>query len=129
MDDADTRQQGDVPDFNEDADALSIESLIEIVDNFQKRQDLDTIERLERENAILHHQISCYKRCLKVTMELFKETSESALLIRNPLHDCDDEKERADQNWLAFWGICERCISDGVSTDGMAARVDIGQRI
>lgn len=105
MDDTTKRQQAEMLNSNEDAEALSIESLIERVDNFQKMEELDTIERLEGENAILRHQISCYKRCLRVTMELFKETFESALLIRNALHDCNVEKEKADQDWLTFWGI------------------------
>jgi hypothetical protein len=75
------------------------------VDEFQKMEELETLDRLEKENAMLRHQVLCYQRSLRATADLFKEAFEAVLLIQTALQTCNEEEEVANRDWLAFWGV------------------------
>jgi hypothetical protein len=86
-------------------DDMSIESLLKKVDEFQEMEERETLDRLEKENATLRHQLLCYQRSYRATMDLFKEAFEAVLLIQTALQTCSEEEEKANSDWLAFWGI------------------------
>jgi hypothetical protein len=103
MDDEKEQQYASSP-LNYGGD-MSIESLLRRVDEFQKMEELETLDRLEKENAMLRHQVLCYQRSLRATTDLFKEAFEAVLLIQTSLQTCSDEENRANRDWLAFWGV------------------------
>ncbi len=86
-------------------DDLSMEALLKRIDDFQKREELSTIESLEKEISTLKCQISCHQRSLRVTLDLLQEGFDAAVLIKTALQACDEEEEMANADWLAFWGI------------------------
>ncbi|RVX70300.1 hypothetical protein B0A52_05633 [Exophiala mesophila] len=99
-------EQPDFPSIsNYDDDDLSMEALLKRIDDFQRREEMITIERLEKEILSLRYQISCYQRSLHVTFNLLQEAFDAAILIKTALQKCDEEEEMANADWLAFWGI------------------------
>ena len=82
-----------------------MEALLKRVDDFQRMEELMTIERLEKEISALQCQISCHQRSVRTTLDLLKEAFEAAVLIKTALQVCDEEEELANADWLAFWGI------------------------
>ncbi|KAJ8992735.1 hypothetical protein HRR80_002781 [Exophiala dermatitidis] len=100
------KEQPDSPSIsNYDDDDLSMEALLKRIDDFQRREELITIERLEKEISSLRYQISCHQRSLHVTFNLLQEAFDAAVLIKTALQTCDEEEEMANADWLAFWGI------------------------
>lgn len=100
------KEQPDSPTIsNYDDDDLSMEALLKRIDDFQRREELITIERLEKEISSLRYQISCHQRSLHVTFNLLQEAFDAAVLIKTALQACDEEEEMANADWLAFWGI------------------------
>jgi hypothetical protein len=98
-------EQQNAPNPSDYGDDMSIESLLRRVDEFQKMEELETLDRLEKENATLRHQLLCYQRSCRATMDLFKEAFEAVLLIQTALQTCNEEEEKANRDWLAFWGV------------------------
>jgi hypothetical protein len=86
-------------------DDMSIESLLKRVDEFQKMEERETLDRLEKENSTLRHQLLCYRRSCRATIDLFKEAFEAVVLIQTALQICNEEEEKANSDWLAFWGV------------------------
>jgi hypothetical protein len=84
---------------------ISIESLIKRVEEFQKRDRLDTLEKLTAKNSFLQTQIRRYQREWYVTIDLLLKTHDSLLRMQNALGKCFQEQIGAEKNWLAFWGI------------------------
>ena len=105
MDNSSANQQRDTRDLSEYGDDLSMEALMKRVDEFQMMEEQGKIEGLEADIAALRHQISCYQRSWRATLDLVREAFEAALLIQTSLRTCDEEEERANKDWLAFWGI------------------------
>ena len=101
----DEKEQQNVPSPSDYGDDSSVESLLRRVDEFQKTAELETLDRLEKENAVLRHQVLSYQRSLRATTDLFKEAFEAVLLIQTALQTCNEEEERANRDWLAFWGV------------------------
>jgi hypothetical protein len=86
-------------------DDMSIESLLERVDEFQKMEERETLDRLEKENATLRRELLCHQRSCRATMDLFKEAFEAIVLVQTALQTCNEEEEKANTDWLAFWGV------------------------
>jgi hypothetical protein len=86
-------------------DDMSIESLLKRVDEYQRMQQRETLDRLEKEKAALRRQLLCCQRSYRATMGLVKEAFEAVVLMQTALQTCNEEEEKADSDWLAFWGI------------------------
>jgi hypothetical protein len=86
-------------------DDMSIESLLKRVDEFQKMDERETLDRLEKENATLRRQLLYHQRSYRATMALFKEAFEAVVLMQTALQTCNQEEENANSDWLAFWGV------------------------
>lgn len=91
------------------SDEFSIESLIDRVDEFQRRDYLETIERLNSENGLLQHLVLKYQRdwCFKI--ETFVKAQEAVLLLQKALEQSVKEGTAAAKDWLDFLGIREDC--------------------
>lgn len=82
---------------------FSIESLIQRVDEFQKRDHLQSLEILARENNHLRSQILQYQREWCSLIDLLRKARESLLVMQRALGVCFKEQVVAERDWLAFW--------------------------
>ena len=87
------------------AEDTSIEDLLRRVDAFQLIEEEDTLERLEKENAVLKRQISSYRASWQAALALLHEAFEAVIQIQTALRVFDQEEENANRDWLSFWGI------------------------
>ncbi|KAI9770963.1 MAG: hypothetical protein M1840_002667 [Geoglossum simile] len=84
---------------------FSMESLLQRVDEFQKREQLETLRRLTMENSLLQKHIACYQESWCATLDLLQEACEAVLLMQHAFQRCSGEGTAAERDWLAFWGI------------------------
>ncbi len=91
--------------FSNYDDDLSMDALLKKIDDFQMREELMTMERLETEISTLRYQISYYQRSLRATLDILQEGFDATVLIKAALQACVEEEEMANADWLAFWGI------------------------
>ena len=89
----------------ESSEDFSMESLLQRVGEFQKREQLETLRRLTMENSLLQKHIACYQESWCATLDLLQETYEAVLLMQHAFQRCSCEETAAERDWLAFWGI------------------------
>jgi hypothetical protein len=100
-----TKGVAPVDSCNEGEEDLSIDSLLKNLEEFQRRQQLETLERIIMENSWLEHHIARYRESLSRTTKVLQEVYKAVALIQNGLERCRREESEADRAWLAFWGI------------------------
>jgi hypothetical protein len=84
---------------------FSIDLLLERVNEFQRRAELDTIESLRKENEQLRERITHLEKIWSLTATLLREPYEAVVILQGTLERSHYEKAAAEQDWLAFWGI------------------------
>lgn len=87
------------------SDNFSLEDLVHKVDESMRVTQLNTIERLLRENSSLQENLTRYRRMWHGLMDLFDEVFDLALLLQGSLKECGDKISAAEGNWLASWGV------------------------
>jgi hypothetical protein len=92
---------------------FSIEFLIQRVDEFRKRDQLETLEKLTAENFFLQQRILRYQEEWCFTLDMLQKAHEALLRTQNALEKCFQEQISAEREWLASWGI-KREASDGL---------------
>jgi len=90
---------------------FSIESLIKRVDEYQRRDHMETIERLTTENSLLQHVVVKYQKNWCLTIEILEKTHQAVLTLQKSLEHCINEDIAAERQWLAFWGIKKECAT------------------
>jgi hypothetical protein len=91
----------------QEREEFSIDSLLEKVEEFQRRQQLETIDRITMENSWLEYHIAqCWESSSRA-MNLLPGIYRAIALLQNTLEGCRREDLAADRAWLAFWGISE----------------------
>jgi hypothetical protein len=86
---------------------FSIDDLLKRVEEFQRRQQLDTLERITTENSWLEFHIARHQQDSTRTMNLLQEIYNAVILMQEALEKCRLEEMKANRAWLAFWGIRE----------------------
>jgi hypothetical protein len=86
---------------------FSIDDLLKRVEEFQRRQQLETLERITTENSWLEYHIARYRQNSTRTMNLLQEIFNAVTLMQKALQQCRLEEIKANRSWLAFWGIRE----------------------
>ncbi|PVH72507.1 hypothetical protein DL98DRAFT_72063 [Cadophora sp. DSE1049] len=86
---------------------FSIDDLLKRVEEFQRRQQLETLERITTENSWLEYHIARHRQDSIRTMNLLQEIYNAVTLMQKALQQCRLEEIRANRSWLAFWGIRE----------------------
>jgi predicted ATP-dependent endonuclease of OLD family len=86
---------------------FSIDDLLKRVEEFQRRQQLETLERITTENSWLEYHIARYRQNSTRTMNLLQEIYNAVTLMQKALQQCRLEEIKANRSWLAFWGIRE----------------------
>ncbi|KAI9776688.1 MAG: hypothetical protein M1839_009415 [Geoglossum umbratile] len=85
------------------SEIFSMESLLQRVDEFRKREQLETLRRLTRENCLLQKHIACYQESWCAILDVLQEAYEAVLLMRDALQRCSYEETAAERDWLTFW--------------------------
>ncbi|KAH8799652.1 hypothetical protein F5884DRAFT_868568 [Xylogone sp. PMI_703] len=89
----------------QEAEEFSIDALLKNLEVFQRRQQLETLERVIMENSWLEHHIARYRESLSRTTKLLQEVYKAVALMQNGLEKSRHKESEADRAWLAFWGI------------------------
>ncbi|KAF8856251.1 hypothetical protein BDZ45DRAFT_594457 [Acephala macrosclerotiorum] len=89
----------------QDPEEFSIGALLGRVNEFQRRQELDTLERITMENSWLEHHIARCRETSSRTIKLLHGIYQAVALMQNTLEKCRRQDLAADRAWLAFWGI------------------------
>jgi hypothetical protein len=90
---------------SQDSIDFSIDDLLSRVEEFQKRQQLETLERITMENSWLEFHIARHRQDNIRTMNLLREVYNVVVLMQEALEKCRLEEMKANQAWLAFWGV------------------------
>jgi hypothetical protein len=85
--------------------AFSIESLINRVDEIQRREQLETIQQLTLDNTLLQQLIINYQDQWCCTIDLLERSQEAVLLLQKAIEHSIQENVIAEKQWLSFWGI------------------------
>ncbi|KAH6883878.1 hypothetical protein B0T10DRAFT_463242 [Thelonectria olida] len=91
--------------FNAAMEEFSIDSLIHQVQEFERMNQLDTIERLTKENSLLDNLVMAYQKHWSRTMDLLEQTQRALMALQKAFEYCIGEEIAAERDWLAFWGI------------------------
>lgn len=89
----------------QEVEEFSIDALLKNLEEFQRRQQLETLERIIMENSWLEHHIARHRESLSRTRRVLQEVYKAVALIQNGLERCRREESEADRAWLTFWGI------------------------
>ena len=109
--DADSNNEKSVQKSNRSTtiEIFSFESLINRVDEFQRRDYLDTIERLTIENSLLENVVVKYRRNWCLTIDVLENAYQAMLTLEKALENYIIEDIAAEKQWLLFWGIKKEC--------------------
>ena len=86
-------------------ESFSIESLIQRAEEFQKRDQLETLQRLTRENFLLQQRLVRYQEHWCSALDLLQKVHEAVRSMQKVLEKYTREEMVAERDWLAFWGI------------------------
>jgi len=89
----------------QEEEEFSIDALLKNLEVFQRRQQLETLERIIMENSWLEHHIARHRESLSRTTKVLQDVYKAVALIQNAVERCRREESEADRAWLAFWGI------------------------
>jgi len=90
---------------NENLKDNSVEYLIHQVEEFQIKCQLETIDRLTRENALLYQLIIAYQKRWSRTMDLLERSQHVLSVLQRAIKSYIGDEITAERDWLTFWGI------------------------
>ena len=111
MDATSGREPGPTPSSqftSQESIDFSINDLLKRVEEFQKRQQLETLKRITTENSWLEFHIARHRQDSTRTMNLLQEVYNAVVLMQETLEKCRLEDMKEHQAWLAFWGVREQ---------------------
>ena len=86
-------------------ESLSIDLLIQSVDEFQRRDYLKTLDKLTDENHHLQQSILHFQEEWCATLDVVQCVNEVLLRVQSALGKCFQEQIEAEKYWLASWRI------------------------
>ena len=84
---------------------ISIESLIHQVEELERSNQIETIERLTRENALIDQLIVAYQKRWYRMMELLEQAQQALAGLQMGFEHIISEEIAAEKGCLASWGI------------------------
>jgi phosphomevalonate kinase len=87
------------------SESSATSDLIKRVEEFQKTDELEKLERLTDENASLQHDIIRYQRVWCAVLDLLQDIQKTIQVLQSALERCARGEAAADRDWFAFWGI------------------------
>lgn len=85
----------------------SIDNLIRRVESFRAESQLETLERIATENALLQRLIVIYEDNWTRTMHLIEQTQQALANLQSAIEKNIGMEKEAERDWLAYWGIRE----------------------
>jgi len=82
---------------------FSIEFLIERGIESQKRDQLETLDKLTVENSALQQNILHYQKQWCSTLDMLQDMHEALLILQDALGKCFEEQLEAERSWLGIW--------------------------
>lgn len=108
-----TLDEQDLPVDTQYDDFFSLDLLISRVEQIQRREQLERIRILTRDNALLQQLAANYQRQWIRTLLLLEKTQTAIVSLREALEHCYSENVAAEQAWLALWGIRTEATGSG----------------
>jgi hypothetical protein len=84
------------------SEEFSLETLLQRVEEVQRRDHLDTLEKLTEENCSLQQRILRYRKYSCLTLNILETVYEGVLAMRKVLNECLEEEKAVEQAWLIF---------------------------
>jgi hypothetical protein len=84
---------------------LSIEFLINSEHEFQRRDQLEMLDRLMNDASTVQHQILCYQKEWCCALDTLRSAHEALLVLQSTLQNIFERQMDAERDWLAFWRI------------------------
>ncbi len=86
-------------------ETFSLDLLINRVEELQRIDKLEAIQKLTHENSLLQQVAVEYQRQWCCTIDLLEKTQEAVLVLQRAVEYFSAENEAAERAWLAAWGI------------------------
>ena len=83
----------------------SIGSLIRTVEEFQRRDQLETLSKLTEESSCLQQYIVHYQNQWCYTVDLLQNAHDALLALQSSLKKCFHQQLKAEKRWLSFWRL------------------------
>jgi hypothetical protein len=90
---------------NDATEKFSVESLIQRVEEYQRRDHMETVERLASEGSLLQKVVVECQRSWCATIELLDTTRQAVTRLQRALEHCENEYMLAERTRFAFWGL------------------------
>jgi hypothetical protein len=84
---------------------FSIDLLLSRVEELQRSEKLETLQKLTHRNALLQQVVIDYQQQWCCTLALLEKTHEARLSVQKAMERCVNESAAAERTWLAYWGI------------------------
>lgn len=84
---------------------FSLDLLIDRVEELQRIDKLEAIQKLTHENSLLQEVAVEYQKQWCCTIDLLEKTQEAVLVLQRVVEYFSAENEAAERAWLAAWGI------------------------
>jgi hypothetical protein len=89
----------------ETEETFSIDLLLTRVEELQRSEKLESLQKLSRRNTHLQQIVIEYQSQWCCALNLLEKTYEARLSIQNTIDKCVNESAVAERIWLAHWGI------------------------
>ena len=87
------------------ADNNTIDSLTRQVEELRIIGQLETINRLDTENALLRQLLAAYRQQWSHVIDFLEKTQQALMILQKALEKCISDEVAAERNWLAYWGV------------------------
>lgn len=85
--------------------AFSLDLLINRVEELQRLDQLEAIQKLTRNNSLLQELATEYQRHRYCTIELIERLQEAISVLQEAMQEFHVARDIAERAWLATWGI------------------------
>jgi len=82
-----------------------IDSLTRQVEEFRIISQLESINRLDAENALLRQLLVAYRKQWSQVIDLLEQTQRALMILQRALEKCISDEVAAERDWLAYWGV------------------------
>ena len=91
--------------YDRQEETFSLDLLIDRVEELQRIDKLEAVQKLTRKNSLLQQVAVEYQRQWCCTIDLLEKTQEAILVLQRAVEHFSAENEAAERAWLASWGI------------------------
>jgi hypothetical protein len=84
---------------------FSVHLLINRTEEFQRRDQMEILERLSLDNSLLQHLVVEYQKQWCRTIDLLEKVQEAVWSLQQAIEYYFSEHVAAEKAWLAFWGV------------------------